>query len=509
MITDMHVHIMPAYDPAAMLRAAAVAGIGRMIVSDVGDSSEFPPPEEVRIANDRAAAFAAERPGRVWFLAYLNPQNDDAEAELERALARGVIGIKLWISLRDPKHGLERTKRLLRRAGALRLPVLVHTFSRTDELRPGEVDARMLFELARECPETTLIGAHAGGNVRVSAPFIAASPDNLYWDLSGGFPRRGILGELLEHTAPEKLLWGSDMPGRSFESQLAKVRYEALPEAVKKLILNGNAERIFGLPPSDEAVRLPEYPSSDRLPDMTEDHFVFAGAFPPGGVGVTPAELQKILAGRGVVRGYAANLNDLYRDDLPRANRQWLRAAAAANRIVPLATLDPSRMDALFQLCLAAEAGFTGIWVSPYCHNYRLDDERHADFWRAAADRRLPVWINTMLDDHRFRQRGQALRPVTDAELIRFRETAPDNRYVIQGAYLVPPVIRKTPLAEVFAGDDRFAFDDSKIGDLGSGLVNLLKYDDPRHLVHGSEFPLRDPDQTRTSLNSLAATPEF
>ena len=78
MITDMHVHLM-GDNGARLLASASHCGIGRLIVSDLADWSEFPEENAIRAGNDRAAAFAAGAPGRVFFLAYVNPQLDSAE----------------------------------------------------------------------------------------------------------------------------------------------------------------------------------------------------------------------------------------------------------------------------------------------------------------------------------------------------------------------------------------------------------------------------------------------
>jgi hypothetical protein len=39
---------------------------------------------------------------------------------------------------------------------------------------------------------------------------------------------------------PERVIYGSDFPGRSFASQLAKVYAADLPDAARRLILAGN-----------------------------------------------------------------------------------------------------------------------------------------------------------------------------------------------------------------------------------------------------------------------------
>jgi hypothetical protein len=500
MITDMHAH-MPVTPGLGgerdLLAAAGRSGVGRLIVSDLADWSAFPDSAAVRAGNLRAARFAAAHPKEVWFLAYLNPQLSDAAAELRRCREEGAVGVKLWISLRGEPDGWNRTLAAVKLAAELALPVLVHTFSRTDALQPGEFDAAMLFELALAAPEATIIGAHAGGNVEASLEIIGASPDNLYWDLSGGFPRAGMLEQLLRHTRPEKLLWGSDAPGRSFDSQLAKVRDADVPDAARQLILNGNAERIFRLPNATLPAAFPAFePAAALAGVMAADHFAGCGKFPPDGTpGATPEALNAALAAAGVGEGFAVNLNDLWRFDLAAANAAWLAAAGSCDRIVPLAMINVRQMDALFQLRAAARAGFAGVWVSPYCHNWRLDDDAFAGFWQAAAAAGLPVWINAALGDYRFRPSGLALRQVAAAELSAFRRLAPENRYTVQGMDGLAGFFAE------FAGDGRFVFDGGKLSDHEGALAGFIGRYGVGQLRFGSEFPLRRIDQIRKSVN--------
>jgi predicted TIM-barrel fold metal-dependent hydrolase len=44
----------------------------------------------------------------------------------------------------------------------------------------------------------------------------------------------------------ERLLWGSDAPGRSFASQLGKVKGADITEPEREMILSGNLRRVLG-----------------------------------------------------------------------------------------------------------------------------------------------------------------------------------------------------------------------------------------------------------------------
>jgi predicted TIM-barrel fold metal-dependent hydrolase len=44
---------------------------------------------------------------------------------------------------------------------------------------------------------------------------------------------------------PERIIYGSDIGGRSFASQIAKVQGADVPEMAKRLILKGNLRRML------------------------------------------------------------------------------------------------------------------------------------------------------------------------------------------------------------------------------------------------------------------------
>ena len=140
MIIDSHVHFPAALDlpeekwGAYLVERAARSGINALIVSDVfirgsADAGSYPSSAAVKRANLFAAEQAAANPGRLYFLAYLNPQNPDWEEEFERAAASGAVGIKLWVSLKDADGSLENSVKVLQKAAGKKLPVLIHVFS--------------------------------------------------------------------------------------------------------------------------------------------------------------------------------------------------------------------------------------------------------------------------------------------------------------------------------------------------------------------------------------------
>ena len=66
-----------------------------------------------------------------------------------------------------------------------------------------------------------------------------ASP-NVSIDLAGSDPTAGFVEMAVRELGARRIIYGSDVGGRSFASQLAKVRSAAISEADRRLILGGN-----------------------------------------------------------------------------------------------------------------------------------------------------------------------------------------------------------------------------------------------------------------------------
>ena len=224
MIIDSHVHFpfslpIPEEDWGRFLvERAALSGISAVIVSDVfirgrQDAGSYPSSAALRFANSYAAEQARKNPGRLYFLAYLNPQNPDWEEELEKSVTDGAVGVKLWVALKDEKGSLENSVKVLKKAAAKKLPVLIHTFARTEANSPGEVDIAEFVELSNLVPECVLIGGHSGANFRESTGMFRKASANTYWDISGTNPDCSMVPEVVKEAGADRVLFGSDGPG--------------------------------------------------------------------------------------------------------------------------------------------------------------------------------------------------------------------------------------------------------------------------------------------------------
>jgi len=509
MIIDIHAHPRPNREDslAAIRDECRKNGVSRVLISSIGRWSEYPPPNEVRAANDEARDLAERSNGLAKWLLYINPQNRDWRKEFKRALAGGPVGVKLLISLKDRRGSLAHTLAVVRYAAQRRLPILIHTFQKATNL-PGEISLEEFAALAEQCPAARLIAAHAGGHWRHSLGILRHRAPNASVDISGSFPAKGMVEALVRDLGAERVLFGSDILGRSMASQIAKVVFADIPERTKLRILGENALAIFGpaVAPGGPLPAPPLRPPS-RLPDFSTDHFCFCGRWPFFETEcASPIELDALLAAQGIARAYAGDLGSVYRLELEQANAEFLQAARQTRRVWPLATLNP-RAHNWAQVIQSlgpgqmrfsktervpprrgGPRGFSGAIVYPYLHDWPLDGPAHAEFFRRCSENRVPLWINCRFGDDRFRHTGLACRAVSPEELIRFGRTAPPNSYVFQG--LTAGEICRF-LDEV-ARKARFRFETSRLTDHPGALDQVAGPHGLAHLVMGSEFPLRD-----------------
>jgi hypothetical protein len=132
-------------------------------------------------------------------------------------------------------------RELARFAGRRGLAIFIHLYSRGD--------AAGLMTLAAEHPETSFVVAHLLG-FEVFAAAGRETPGNISFDISppSMTPRQLVMRAVAAFGAG-RLLMGSDTPyGKdNLKEALALVRGLDIPEADKRLILGGNARRVYHL----------------------------------------------------------------------------------------------------------------------------------------------------------------------------------------------------------------------------------------------------------------------
>jgi predicted TIM-barrel fold metal-dependent hydrolase len=215
---------------------------------------------------------------------FLNTDRADgkpADDEIRRALEehRGRVFGFVWVSLvDDPNHGLDKLNRwvadgpmvglklgghsghcnraeydpVFRRAVDLQAVIYIHTWIKLggDPPVPGggnlphESYPWEVVELAARYPEYPFICGHTGGDWELGIAAIRHQK-NVLSEIGGGYPRVGQVEMAVRELGADHVIYGSDVTGRSFSTQLAKVHGADISEADKQLIFNDNLQRLM------------------------------------------------------------------------------------------------------------------------------------------------------------------------------------------------------------------------------------------------------------------------
>jgi len=226
------------------LRIADRLGINRLIFymgMEVG--SLQPSPGDLRRYNDECMEAIRPYHPRVLGFVYLNPEHVDfCVQELNRCVKNGpLVGVKLWVSKRCSSPDLDP---IVARAAELKAPIYQHAWLKVAGNPPGESRPSDVVDLASRHPSASIICGHAGGDWELGIRTIRAST-NVSLELAGFDPTAGVAEMALRELGPERIIYGSDTGGRSFASQIAKVRGANIPESAKRLAIGGNLRRML------------------------------------------------------------------------------------------------------------------------------------------------------------------------------------------------------------------------------------------------------------------------
>jgi predicted TIM-barrel fold metal-dependent hydrolase len=223
---------------ADLLYLGRGAGIDKFVLLPAAQA-----PEQVRKINDYIAGLCRKHDALVGF-ATLHPDMPDADAEIERALALGLRGVKIHGEFLRVNIDDEKMMRLYALLEG-RLPVIFHmgdfrtTFSHPARLVP----------VLETFPKLSVVAAHFGGWLLFDLALEYLKDSSCYVDLSSASefigPRR--MEELIAHYGAQRVLFGSDYPIFNPAEELSRFQQLHLSDSDKELILHKNAERILKL----------------------------------------------------------------------------------------------------------------------------------------------------------------------------------------------------------------------------------------------------------------------
>jgi uncharacterized protein len=250
-IWDGHCHLMgfegasPGERMQNMLRYADRMGIERMCVFLGMEFTFHAGAEAMRKQNDEVMEAVKHSNGRALGYAFMDPYYaDDCLEELNRCVRDGpMVGLKFEFDtpalanspVLDP---------IIECAGELKAVVLHHTYIKTTGNMLGESTPVELAELARRHPSTTIICGHTGATWELGIPPLRRLK-NVYADLCGSDPTSGFTEMAVRELGADRVMYGSDIGGRGFASQLAKVMGAKIPLSARPLIMGGNLRRVL------------------------------------------------------------------------------------------------------------------------------------------------------------------------------------------------------------------------------------------------------------------------
>ena len=243
MIYDVHTHLLAdsrERDRDTLLRAAHNYEIKKLFVSGIYQCPN-PTQEMADEMNLEVLQFKREYPSLVEGYVYVSPELPGALTALRRAMEDWkFVGLKLWLSTYcDDRHVFPLIEQMIE----YKAPVLIHAFHKAVEQEAFESTGEHVARLARRYPEARLLMAHFGGNAYHGLPAIADCP-NVWVDMCSSIYRSDALPYALELLGPDRILFGSDMPG-SFLVNQGQVEELAEGEEIKEKIFFRNAQKLF------------------------------------------------------------------------------------------------------------------------------------------------------------------------------------------------------------------------------------------------------------------------
>lgn len=250
-IWDQHAHLgqVPGDTPeermAFLVKCMDRVGVERLILSQGYSDDKHPnPAEQFRLENDRVMRAAKAFPDRAYGSVYITPALPDFSLqELNRCVRDGPM-VMIGEIEADARCNVPEMDPIAEWAVTNEVVILQHEWLKTAGNEPAESTPFDVVELAQRHPKLQIVCAHTGGNWELGIRAIRATK-NVYCGLAGSDPTAGYVEMAVRELGAERVIFGSDVGGRSFASQIAKVEGANISDAEKKLILGDNLRRLL------------------------------------------------------------------------------------------------------------------------------------------------------------------------------------------------------------------------------------------------------------------------
>ncbi|MCM1488230.1 MAG: amidohydrolase family protein [Firmicutes bacterium] len=217
-------------------------GISKCLVQSVATV-----PEQVPHINDFIAESIKLHPTLFVGFCALHPlmEKKEIEAEIDRAIALGLKGIKLHPDFQEFKID-DRKVYDIYEAAEGRLPILFHT----GDKRFDYSSPKRLANALKDFPRLTAIAAHFGGwsEWEDGRRYLAGNP-NVYVDTSSSLyalsPERAV--EYIKDFTPDRVMFGTDYPMWSIENELKLMERLELSDSDREKIMYKTACRLLNV----------------------------------------------------------------------------------------------------------------------------------------------------------------------------------------------------------------------------------------------------------------------
>jgi len=249
-IWDEHCHLgqIPGDTPeqrmTALVRWADRLGIERLLLSQGYDTDLHPTPAGFREENDHVMRAVREFPDRAFGSVYLSPAYPEFSVqEFNRCVRDGPM-VSIGELETDRRCSVPEMDVIVECAASMQVPILQHAWLKIGGNEPGESSPYDVVAIARRHPQVQFVCVHTGGDWERGIRIIRDT-ENVSADIAGSNPTSGFVEMAVRELGPERVIYGSDVGGRSFASQLAKVLGAEIPDTAKDLILGGNLRRLL------------------------------------------------------------------------------------------------------------------------------------------------------------------------------------------------------------------------------------------------------------------------
>ena len=222
-----------------LIKTGEAAGVSKFLVQSVATVAA-----QVESINNFISDCVKKYPGKFIGFAAMHPDYENVEAEIERAISLGLKGVKLHPDFQEFQIDDERAMRIYEVMEG-KLPLLIHMGdSRYNWSKP-----EMLAKVLERFPKLDVIGAHFGGWSEWDRAAEILGGKRLWVDTSSSLyamtPEHAR--ELIDAYGVERVLFGTDFPMWTAESELKMFDKIPLSEKEREMILHENAERLLGV----------------------------------------------------------------------------------------------------------------------------------------------------------------------------------------------------------------------------------------------------------------------